>query len=80
MNDTVGDLKTGELSQTGYGIADAIELWLESRPGLHSPSRIARGVGCGTSDAKAVLEWMERHVYVDAAGNGYWRKYQTRIR
>lgn len=68
-----------ELTDLGYTIADRIELWLESHPGLHSPSRIARGVKVDNTNAVAyVLQWMDSHIYVVADGNGCWRKYGAR--
>lgn len=78
MIHAIGKSSTGELTDSQYVTADKIELWLQSHPGPHSPSRIARGIGCGTGEARAVLEWMDKHIYVDATGNGYWRNYQSR--
>jgi len=69
---------TDELTEAQYDAADAIELWLETHPGLHSPSVIARGVKIDTRMAHDVLRWMERNVFVAADGNGAWRKYGAR--
>ncbi|QDH91855.1 hypothetical protein SEA_PHRAPPUCCINO_180 [Mycobacterium phage Phrappuccino] len=72
------DIVTGEPTDAGYDAADAIELWLENHPGKHTPSRIARGVHIDTSQARAILCWLDEHVYVAATGNGCWRRYGAR--
>ena len=69
---------TDELTDIQYDMADAIELWLESHPGLHSPSVIARGIKAETVRTLEVLRWMERNIFVTADGNGAWRKYGAR--
>jgi len=69
---------TQELTETQYDMADAIDLWLETHPGMHSPSVIARGIKTETVPTRTVLDWMERCVFVLADGNGAWRKYGTR--
>ncbi|QFG11496.1 hypothetical protein I5G87_gp72 [Mycobacterium phage Ekdilam] len=66
---------------TGYGntLVGRIDAWLTSHPGLHSPSKIARGVKCSTLDAQAVLSHLDaRGLFVVGAGNGCWRNYATR--
>jgi hypothetical protein len=70
---------TYELTEAQYDTADAIELWLENHPGLHSPSTIARGIkDTNTVAVHNVLRWMESNVFVDADGNGCRRKYGSR--
>jgi hypothetical protein len=70
---------TAELTDSQYNMADAIELWLETHPGMYSPSRIARGVKADTVAAADVLRWMDANVFVLADGNGAWRKYGARV-
>lgn len=72
------DITTQDLTGEGYDLADKIELWLEAHPGLHTPSGIGRGVKATSTDAWQVLCWMEKRVYVAAAGNGKWRRYGSR--
>ncbi|QNJ58296.1 hypothetical protein SEA_ELLIE_73 [Mycobacterium phage Ellie] len=65
----------------GYGnqLVGQIDAWLTSHPGLHAPSRVARGVKCSTIDAQTVLAWLDdREMFVVGDGNGCWRKYATR--
>ncbi|APD18238.1 hypothetical protein SEA_HAMMY_75 [Mycobacterium phage Hammy] len=66
---------------TCYGnqLVGKVDAWLTAHPGLHAPSRVARGVKCSTSDAAAVLSHLDdRGLFVVGAGNGCWRKYATR--
>lgn len=72
------DIATSDPTDDGYDLADKIELWLQSHPGLHTPSAIGRGVKANSTEVWHVLSWMEDHVYVTAAGNGKWRKYGSR--
>ncbi|ASR86355.1 hypothetical protein I5G86_gp24 [Mycobacterium phage DarthP] len=68
-------------SLTGYGnaLVGRIDAWLTSHPGLHSPSKIARGAKCSTHDAAAVLSYLDdRAMFVVGVGNGCWRNYATR--
>jgi hypothetical protein len=60
--------------------ADAIEQWLEARPGQwFNPSTIRRGAKV-QGDVYRVLKWLDRNRYVAAHGNGCWRKYAARDR
>lgn len=67
-----------ELTDTQYELADKITLWLEAHAGSHTRSAIARGCGVATHEAAAVLESMEQHTEVAAAGNGSWKRYAAR--
>ncbi|ASR85087.1 hypothetical protein SEA_PHELPSODU_79 [Mycobacterium phage PhelpsODU] len=73
-----GEYAHDALTDEGYEVADRIVPWLESHPGLHNPSRVARGAKCSTVEAQHVLSWLDRHVMVFADGNGCWRKYAAR--
>lgn len=62
-----------------WDTADAIERWLEARPGkLYNRSTIARGVKVDLVMAERVLAYLDQQGYVRAAGNGAWRKFTAR--
>lgn len=66
---------------TAYGnlLVGRIDAWLQSHPGLHSPSVVGRGIKASTTDAAAVLSWLDdRGMFVVGVGNGAWRKYGAR--
>lgn len=74
-----GEYGYDALTDIGYELADRNEEWLEAHPGMHTPSLIAGGIGSNTTQVKSVLTWMEKHVIVTADGNGYRRKYGSRL-
>jgi hypothetical protein len=58
-----------ELTDAQYEIADAIERWLEARPGRDfNTSQIARGVKASHPDTRKVLRWMAINRYVNHNG------------
>ncbi|AJD82299.1 hypothetical protein PBI_KESHU_79 [Mycobacterium phage Keshu] len=74
-----GQRSYSALTSYGNQLVGKIDAWLTSHPGLHAPSRVARGVKCSTIDAAAVLSWLDnREMFVVGAGNGAWRKYAAR--
>lgn len=71
---------TAELTDEGYDLADAVDLWLENHKGYHTPSTVARGVKATNSvDVWQVLNWMDHQVLVMGSGNGRLRRYQSRM-
>lgn len=72
-------LRSVELTDEQYEIADRIVLWLEAHAGaLHNCSRIGRGAKTSTNEAWEILKWLDAHRMVVADGNGCWRKYGHR--
>lgn len=74
----MSDLTAGQ-----YDLADAIELVMETRPAgyLWTPSEIARKlvVPARAHQVRAVLTWMEQHVFVTSnERGGAWRRFARR--
>ncbi|ARQ95517.1 hypothetical protein I5G81_gp78 [Mycobacterium phage Shandong1] len=73
------DPQTRELTDAGYDLADQITAWLDDRRyELFTPSTIARGVKANSVDVWQVLQWLEREVMVEGAGNGRLRRWGAR--
>jgi hypothetical protein len=70
-------LYTG-LTSTGNQLVGAVDGWLVSHPGYHTPSAVGRGLRINSTVAWQILSHMDSHgIYVTGDGNGCWRKYST---
>jgi hypothetical protein len=62
-----------------WDAADAIQEWIDAHPGrLWNVSTVARRAKVDYLMTSRVLDYLDRHQYIVAEGNGAWRKFASR--